>query len=301
MGTKLVVVSQVESAVRGPQRDLGPGYIRPNPVESCSSWNTILGLTSEPVTKMANRGGGEENINADRNNDKNNSGDNARDNDRINTLLNGNNDWRDGTRRGPEENEEDLETTFGFPFLDITRNITMKNTPLESLPLFHGMSSEYFDSFMFEFDILCRSYNYYGDAHKLKIFPATSKDSTLRWFMTLGEHTINSWDDMKFSFLNKYQDYFKRRDVNDIFRMQQIEEESLEEYLQRFLYNYHKSRVGNPDERIFRTISLKGLREECIETLNLLSFSDIYKNHFTEIIELCRTYSRSQAKVSKRF
>lgn len=74
VGMKLMVVSQVESILRGPQRDLGPRYIRPNLVESPSSWNTIPGLTFKLVTKMDNKGGGEENINGDRNNEKNNGG-----------------------------------------------------------------------------------------------------------------------------------------------------------------------------------------------------------------------------------
>lgn len=80
----------------------------------------------------------------------------------------------------------------------------MKNIPLASLPLFHNTSSEDPDSFMLEFDILCRSYNYHDDAHKVKLFPATLKDSALRWFMSLGEHTIYSWDDVKSVFLKKY-------------------------------------------------------------------------------------------------
>jgi len=41
------------------------------------------------------------------------------------------------------------------------------------------------------------------------------------------------------------------------------------------------------------------LRYDCIETLNLLSGGDIYKKPFVEVIELCCTYSRSQAKVGK--
>jgi len=36
-----------------------------------------------------------------------------------------------------------------------------------------------------------------------------------------------------------------------------------------------------------------------IETLNLLNGGDIYKKPFAEVIKLCRTYSRSQAKVGK--
>lgn len=42
------------------------------------------------------------------------------------------------------------------------------------------------------------------------------------------------------------------------------------------------------------------MRDDCIETLNLLRGGDIYKKKFIEVIELCRTYSRSQAKVGKK-
>ena len=76
--------------------------------------------------------------------------------------------------------------TFGFPILDINRDVSMKNIPLSSLPHFHGMSIEYLDLFLFEFDILCRSYNYTDNTQKIKLFPTTLKDSTLRWFMSLG-------------------------------------------------------------------------------------------------------------------
>jgi hypothetical protein len=39
-----------------------------------------------------------------------------------------------------EEGNENNETkTFGFPILDITREVSMKNIPLSSLPHFHGM------------------------------------------------------------------------------------------------------------------------------------------------------------------
>lgn len=132
-----------------------------------------------------------------------------------------------------EEGNEKTETeTFGFPILDITRNVTVKNISLSSLPHFHGMSYEDLDSFLFEFDILCRSYIYTDNAKKLKLFPATLKDLALRWFMSLGEHVILSWDEMKANFLQKYQDYcIPRYYRNDIFKMQQSEEEILEDYL----------------------------------------------------------------------
>ena len=136
--------------------------------------------------------------------------------------------FRDDELEGGGENEggngndnTEQEVTFRFPFLDLTRDVAMKNIPPSALPYFHGMSTEDPDSFLFEFDILCRSYNYVNDAQKLKLFPTTLKDSSLRWFMGLGEHTISSWNDMKTTFLRKYQEYCRSKDTrNDIFKMQ---------------------------------------------------------------------------------
>ena len=97
----------------------------------------------------------------------------------------------------------------------------MKNIPLSALPTFYGKNSEDPDTFLFEFDILCRSYNYVQDAHKLKLFPATLKDSALRWFMGLGESSIRSWEAMKDIFLKSYQDYCNTKEShNDIFKIQ---------------------------------------------------------------------------------
>jgi hypothetical protein len=61
--------------------------------------------------------------------------------------------------------------------------------------------------------------------------------------MGLGENTIAYWDTMSKIFLKKYQVYCRPRDSKeDIFRMAQEEEESLEDYLERFLYNLQKSK-----------------------------------------------------------
>jgi hypothetical protein len=78
----------------------------------------------------------------------------------------------------------------------------MKNIPLSTLPTFYGKRSEDPNTFLFEFNILCRSYNYLQDTQKLKLFPATLKYSALRWFMGLGESSIRSWESMKDIFLN---------------------------------------------------------------------------------------------------
>jgi hypothetical protein len=59
-----------------------------------------------------------------------------------------------------EENGNQTETIFKFPILDTTPNVNMKNIALSALPTFYGKNSEDPDTFLFEFDILCRIYNY---------------------------------------------------------------------------------------------------------------------------------------------
>jgi hypothetical protein len=101
---------------------------------------------------------------------------------------------------GPERevNDENSFSTLGFPIGDLPRGVApMKNIPLSVLPNFYGLSSEDPDEFLFEFDILCRSYDYISNAQKLKLFPTTLKGNALRWFMSLGGHLITTWDQMK--------------------------------------------------------------------------------------------------------
>ena len=86
----------------------------------------------------------------------------------------------DEVRNEEGEGKNRIEVTFGFPILDTMLDVTMKNIPPSSLPTFHGKSNEDSETFLFKFDILCRIYNYLQDAHKLKLFPTTFKDSTLR-------------------------------------------------------------------------------------------------------------------------
>lgn len=104
-------------------------------------------------------------------------------------------------------------STLEFPIGELPRGATpMKNIPLSALPNFHGLSSEDPDEFLFEFDILCRSYYYVSPNQKLKLFPATLKGNALRWFMSLGAQEITTWDQMKEIFLAKYQDYCRTRE-----------------------------------------------------------------------------------------
>lgn len=124
-------------------------------------------------------------------------------------------DREDHEERTDENQVSGEQSTFVFPILDPDTVAQMKNIPPPALPHFHGKVHEDPDSFLFELDILCSSYDYSTDAQKLRLFHVTLKDSALRYFMGLGGNTIASWDQMKRVFLSKYQEYCKTRDMQD--------------------------------------------------------------------------------------
>ena len=64
----------------------------------------------------------------------------------------GENEDNDEVRHDEEEEEVENQTevTFGFPILDTTQNVNMKNIPPSSLPTFYGKSSKDTYTFIFE-------------------------------------------------------------------------------------------------------------------------------------------------------
>lgn len=161
------------------------------------------------------------------------------------------------------------QPTFEFPIPDQYQIPNLKNIPTSALPNFYGVVTKGPNTFLFEFDILCRSYDDTIDAHKLKLFPTTLKESTLKWFMSLGANTMTTWDVMKEKFLEKYKDYCRGNDMHedDIFRMLQKEDESLEDYVEMFLFSFKKSNHNafSGDFLIF----LKGINDEFMDALDL--------------------------------
>ena len=83
--------------------------------------------------------------------------------------------------------------------------------------------------------------------------------------MGLGESSIQTWDDMKTSFLRKYQEYCKPKDSrHDIFKIQQLEDEILEDYLERFIYTLHRSKYNDLQEDAVHTLLLKGIFKDLL-------------------------------------
>ena len=129
---------------------------------------------------------------------------------------------------GDDDNGED---PLGFLIQDTDGSVHMNNIPPYFLPKFHGLRSEDPKNFLFEFEIVCISYGYLLKTQKLRLFQATLKDRALKWFMSLGTNPIRSWNDMKNIFIEKY----KYHDLKEeIFRMNQKEDESLEDLIERY-------------------------------------------------------------------
>ena len=80
--------------------------------------------------------------------------------------------------------------------------------------------------------------------------------------MGLGGRNISSWDGMKESFLEKYQDYYKYRDIKEeIFKFIQKEDENMEDCVERFKYILQSSGHSDLDKDILKSILLQALRK----------------------------------------
>jgi hypothetical protein len=95
--------------------------------------------------------------------------------------------------------------------------------------------------------------------------------------MTLGTNSIRTWDDMKRVFLEKYKDYCMHHDLrNEVFKMNQKEDESLEDLVERFAYNIKRSKFHNLGSEALKTLLLNAIKDEWIDLLNLVGKGDVY-------------------------
>lgn len=136
---------------------------------------------------------------------------------------------------------------------------------------------------MFEFIVVCRTYDYASNDQKLKSFPSIVKDVALCWFMSLPGGNIATWAQMQEAFNDKYEDYGRSKETKDkIFRMTLGPVDSLEDYEQRFQLNYRSANCTlNP--KSLKLVLIRGIREEVMETLEILSPGDAYQLTYDDI------------------
>ena len=81
--------------------------------------------------------------------------------------------------------------------------------------------------------------------------------------------------------------------------MVQRDDESMEDFIERILYNVQRAGKTNMGLDVLKIILLHGIREDCLEMLNLLGKGDISKESFENIIELCKRYSKGSLRNNK--
>ena len=87
-------------------------------------------------------------------------------------------------------------------------------------------------------------------------------------------------------FLKTYQTYCRSKYLkDDIFNMSQQEDEILEEYLERFVYNLQKSKYTSLTSDIIKTIFLKVIQDEYLDVLNVMGKGDVFYLPFDEITD----------------
>jgi hypothetical protein len=137
------------------------------------------------------------------------------------------------------------EEIFEFPIHEFDGEAKMKNINPSALPRFYGLVFEDPDTLLFEFAVISRTYAFTTDEKKLQIFPSTLKDSTLIWFMSLKGNSITTWDQMKNTFSERYKDYCRARYTRDeIFRMTEGPNESLEDFEEIFKLSYKRLKIS---------------------------------------------------------
>jgi len=82
--------------------------------------------------------------------------------------------------------------------------------------------------------------------------------------------------------------------------MVQRDDESLETFVERILYNVQRAGQTNMGIDVLKIILLCGIRDDFLDMLNLLGKGDISKESFENIIELCKRYSRGSSRNNKR-
>ena len=81
--------------------------------------------------------------------------------------------------------------------------------------------------------------------------------------------------------------------------MNQREDESLEDLMERFMYNVKRGKLHHLGSDTLKILLLRTIRDEWIDLLNIMSRGDVYQLSFDEICETCKHISRGRARVSQ--
>ena len=114
--------------------------------------------------------------------------------------------------------------------------------------------------------------------------------------MGLPGNSISTWAQMQQPFNNKYRDYCRYKETKgEIFRMTMGNDESLEDYEERFQLSYKRAKCTLDPESL-KLVLLRGVPKDLLDTLHLLVGGDIYQLHYDDINTVFRKHSRATRK-----
>ena len=101
------------------------------------------------------------------------------------------------------------------------------------------------------------------------------KGAALKWFISLINSSIRTWEDMKQAFLERYLDYcMPINHKEEVFKMVQKEDENLEDLLERFNYNIKRAKMESLYQHNLKALLLKTIRDEWLDILNMMGKGD---------------------------
>lgn len=83
--------------------------------------------------------------------------------------------------------------------------------------------------------------------------------------------------------------------------MTQKEDESLEDYLERFSFSVRKSKHSTLSEDSMKLIFLRGVNEDCVNSLELMGEGDITKFQWDDIRQIYQKYFRAATKRGRHY
>lgn len=116
--------------------------------------------------------------------------------------------------------------------------------------------------------------------------------------MGLSANVVVDWDVMKTMFITNCKEHCRGYSMkgDDIFKMLKIEGETLEDYISRFVFKIQRNIQHQLNEESQRHIFLKGVNDEIIESLDLMSGGDITQRSWKDIKRIYIFYSRAIVK-----
>ena len=69
--------------------------------------------------------------------------------------------------------------------------------------------------------------------------------------------------------------------------------------MERFRYNLQKSKHKNLVKETLKTLLLKGMKDEFLESLNIIGVGDVCHLSYDDVCKLCISYSRGISKLGK--